>query len=58
MFVTGPKVVKTVTGEIVTDEELGVHRFIVQNQVLLILWPKMKKKEYHYSQIAKLFTAE
>ena len=23
MFVTGPKVVKTVTGEIVTDEELG-----------------------------------
>ena len=23
MFVTGPKVVKTVTGEIVTDDELG-----------------------------------
>ena len=33
MFLTGPKVVKTVTGEDVTQEQLEVQVFILQNQL-------------------------
>jgi methylmalonyl-CoA decarboxylase subunit alpha len=33
MFVTGPKVVKTVTGEDVTKRNSAVHLYMVQNQV-------------------------
>ena len=44
MFVTGPKVVKTVTGEVVTEEELGGAMFTGQNRGFLILLLTMKKK--------------
>lgn len=45
MFLTGPKVVKTVTGEDITPENLVVQMFIQLSQAYLISWQKMKKKE-------------
>lgn len=38
MFVTGPDVIKTVTHEEVTKEELGERLLTTQNQALRILW--------------------
>lgn len=45
MFLIGPKVVKTVTGEDITPENLVVQMFIQLSQAYLISWQKMKKKE-------------
>lgn len=44
MFLTGPKVVKTVTGEDVTQETWVVPAFILLVRVLLTLLPLQKKK--------------
>lgn len=47
MFLTGPKVVKTVTGEDVSQENLAEQAFTLPNRVLLISLPKQKKKVWH-----------
>ncbi len=47
MFITGPKVVKTVTGESVTDEELEARTFTAQNRVFRISPSITKRREFY-----------
>lgn len=47
MFLTGPKVVKTVTGEDVSQKTSAEQAFTLPNRVLLISLPKQKKKVWH-----------
>jgi acetyl-CoA carboxylase carboxyltransferase component len=54
MFLTGPKVVKTVLGEDVTSEELGGAQFMLPNQALLILQLQLKRKDF--AMIRQLFS--
>ena len=50
MFLTGPKVVKSVTGEDVTQEEWAEHAYTVPNQVLHILLLRTEEWSITYSQ--------
>ena len=50
MFVTGPKVVKTVTGETVTSEELGGAGFIPQNRGCTFCIRNRGGRHYAYPQ--------
>jgi acetyl-CoA carboxylase carboxyltransferase component len=47
MFVTGPKVVKTVTGETVNQEQLGGAKVHASKSEFPILFPTRKKMAFY-----------